>query len=113
MNLIFSLAVVAGLNAAKISAEPKTVNTASDAKSEDLSSLSHEEKQKQIKKRNKLIRQIEELEVKQQNGEEMSPDQLAKLARKGTILDRDANFALFWRTSFYIGFIENLTETYF
>jgi len=78
--------VVAGLNAAKITAEVKTVES-NTAKTEDLSSLSAEEKQKQIKKRNKLIRQIEELEVKQQSGEEMSPDQAAKLARKGTILD--------------------------
>ena len=88
---------MAGLNAAKITAEPKPVE--STAKTEDLSSLSAEEKQKQIKKRNKLIRQIEELEVKQQNGEEMSPDQAAKLARKGTILDRVANFDLFFQFS--------------
>ena len=86
---------MAGLNAAKITAEPKAVE--STAKTEDLSSLSAEEKQKQIKKRNKLIRQIEELEVKQQSGEEMSPDQAAKLARKGTILDRDRNFELFFK----------------
>jgi len=46
-----------------------------------------EEKQKQIKKRNKLLRQIEELETKQNNGDDMSPDQLAKLARKETIVE--------------------------
>ena len=43
-----------------------------------MSQLSPEEKQKQIKKRNKLLRQIEELETKQNNGDDMSPDQLAK-----------------------------------
>ena len=77
-------AVVAGLNAAKISAEAKQPE---EAKSEDLSALSPEEKQKQVKKRNKLLRQIEELETKQKNGDEMSADQLAKIERKQTILE--------------------------
>jgi len=89
--------VVAGLNAAKITAEPKennvnnvvqsTTTTATPTPEPDLSTLPVEEKQKQIKKRNKLLRQIEELETKQNNGDDMSPDQLAKLARKETIVE--------------------------
>ena len=60
--IIYFKAVVAGLDAAKI-----TKNGENDEKSndvEDLSSLAPEEKQKQIKKRNKLLRQIEELQAK-------------------------------------------------
>ena len=87
----FFLAVVAGLNAAKITAEAKeseNVAKTTATPEPDLSQLSPEEKQKQIKKRNKLLRQIEELETKQNNGDDMSPDQLAK--------DRIFEFKNFW-----------------
>ena len=75
-----SLAVVAGLDKAKIE----------DKKPEekvDLSSLSAEEKTKQVKKRNKLLRQIEELEAKKASGEELTPDQKIKIDRKQIVLD--------------------------
>ena len=73
-------AVVAGLDKAKIE----------DKKPEekvDLSSLSAEEKTKQVKKRNKLLRQIEELEAKKESGEELTPDQKIKIDRKQIVLD--------------------------
>ena len=74
------VAVVAGLDKAKIE----------DKKPEekvDLSSLSAEEKTKQVKKRNKLLRQIEELEAKKESGEELTPDQKIKIDRKQIVLD--------------------------
>lgn len=73
-------AVVAGLDKAKID----------DKKPEekvDLSSLPTEEKTKQVKKRNKLLRQIEELEAKKESGEELTPDQKIKIDRKQIVLD--------------------------
>jgi len=73
-------AVVAGLDKAKIE----------DKKPEekvDLSSLPAEEKTKQVKKRNKLLRQIEELEAKKESGEELTPDQKIKIDRKQIVLD--------------------------
>lgn len=76
----FVLAVVAGLDKAKID----------DKKPEekvDLSSLPAEEKTKQVKKRNKLLRQIEELEAKKESGEELTPDQKIKIDRKQIVLD--------------------------
>ena len=78
--LIFLSAVVAGLDKAKID----------DKKPEekvDLSSLPAEEKTKQVKKRNKLLRQIEELEAKKESGEELTPDQKIKIDRKQIVLD--------------------------
>ena len=80
LQLIFVLAVVAGLDKAKID----------DKKPEekvDLSSLPAEEKTKQVKKRNKLLRQIEELEAKKESGEELTPDQKIKIDRKQIVLD--------------------------
>ena len=80
IQLIFVLAVVAGLDKAKID----------DKKPEekvDLSSLPAEEKTKQVKKRNKLLRQIEELEAKKESGEELTPDQKIKIDRKQIVLD--------------------------
>jgi len=73
-------AVVACLDKAKIE----------DTKSEekvDLGSLSADEKSKQVKKRNKLLRQIEELEAKKDAGEELTPDQKIKIDRKQIVLD--------------------------
>ena len=59
-----NLAVIAGLNAAKIKGEEKTDSQKTVPKEPEssLADLSEEEKQKQIKKRTKVLRQIEGLE---------------------------------------------------
>ena len=51
-----------------------------------LAALSPEEKQKNIKKRNKLLRQIEELESRKEKGEKLDSDQTKKLNRKDQVL---------------------------
>ncbi|CAG5087859.1 Oidioi.mRNA.OKI2018_I69.PAR.g11650.t1.cds [Oikopleura dioica] len=81
--------VIAGLNAAKIKSEDsgdskKTVNAS--APDSSLAELSVEEKQKQIKKRTKVLRQIEGLEKRRDAGETLDPDQINKIARKEAIL---------------------------
>ena len=58
-----NLAVIAGLNAAKIKGEEKSDSEKTEKEPESLlADLSGEEKQKQIKKRIKVLRQIEGLE---------------------------------------------------
>lgn len=54
---------------------------------DELTGLSAEEKTKNIKRRNKLLRQIEELEQRQVNGEKLGEDQAKKISRKQHILD--------------------------
>ena len=81
------LAVVAGLNQVKLKQEAEK----SESKSEEdtlseLAALSPEEKQKNIKKRNKLLRQIEELESRKEKGEKLDSDQTKKLNRKDQVL---------------------------
>ena len=53
----------------------------------ELSNLTPEEKQKNIKKRNKLLRQIDDLAARHAKGESLDEDQTKKLARKQTIID--------------------------
>jgi len=79
--------VVAGLNQVKLKQEAEKSESKSeeDALSE-LAALSPEEKQKNIKKRNKLLRQIEELESRKEKGEKLDSDQTKKLNRKDQVL---------------------------
>jgi len=82
--------VIAGLNAAKIKGEDKTDSQktvrATEAAESSLADLSEEEKQKQIKKRTKVLRQIEGLEKRRDTGETLDPDQINKINRKEAIL---------------------------
>jgi len=80
--------VIAGLNAAKIKGEEKTDSQKTVPKEPEssLADLSEEEKQKQIKKRTKVLRQIEGLEKRRDTGETLDPDQINKINRKGAIL---------------------------
>lgn len=63
----------------------ESAKTEEDTLSE-LAALSPEEKQKNIKKRNKLLRQIEELESRKEKGEKLDSDQTKKLNRKDQVL---------------------------
>lgn len=84
-------AVVASLNAVKMNSTSETKeNSSKAAEALDLSELSNltpEEKQKNIKKRNKLLRQIDDLAARHAKGESLDEDQTKKLARKQTIID--------------------------
>jgi len=83
--------VVASLNAVKMNSTSETKeNSSKAAEALDLSELSNltpEEKQKNIKKRNKLLRQIDDLAARHAKGESLDEDQTKKLARKQTIID--------------------------
>ena len=79
---------MAGLNQVKLKQEAEkseSAKTEEDTLSE-LAALSPEEKQKNIKKRNKLLRQIEELESRKEKGEKLDSDQTKKLNRKDQVL---------------------------
>lgn len=81
--------VVASLDAVKIKAISETAKEQPkyEPNYDDITGLSEDEKQKNIKRRNKLLRQIEDLEQRQVNGEKLDADQSKKIARKQVILD--------------------------
>ena len=79
--------MVAGLNQVKLKQEAEKSESKSEENTlSELAALSPEEKQKNIKKRNKLLRQIEELESRKEKGEKLDSDQTKKLNRKDQVL---------------------------
>jgi uncharacterized protein with WD repeat len=77
---------VASLNAAKLASKGDDKIPVYLPDTSDLTNLSEDEKQKQTKKRNKLLRQIEELEKRKESGEDLDMDQSKKIARKDATL---------------------------
>lgn len=68
---------MASLDAVKIKAISETAKEQPkyEPNYDDITGLSEDEKQKNIKRRNKLLRQIEDLEQRQVNGEKLDADQ--------------------------------------
>ena len=79
---------MAGLNQVKLKQEAAKSEAAKPEGADlaELAGLSPEEKQKNIKKRNKLLRQIEELQARKEKGEKLDSDQTKKLNRKEQVL---------------------------